>query len=499
MSLDHLSDELIVEVAKQLESIYHDNRSLGPLVLCSRRLNNIISPLLYRTFTQVWNKLAAIPNLLRLVMEKPRIGAEIRTLVLREIAVEGEPEELDISGYSAQDFERCRTVMDSFAGVPIDKSEWMATLERGNWDAVVSLLLFFLPLLEGIEIEAGGLSSPTYLNQVIKYMASQHHVQNPSHSLKHLKSFSTAYWDTEGGMGIYSILPFCALPSLTTVRANCLEEEDGFVLYRYPPEQYHVQNLRIENSCVGGNTMKDLLSCFTSLQKFYYEHGGAIVGMAEFLPQRIGEGLAHLHNSLQELVLLSNEIYGDEPRQPLGDLAEFKKLRCIRTEAEVLFGLESESVKPELANILPASLEILDIRSCEDDIYPQLRNLISHGKQRFPVLKTVTINIPKAQVGGFNSIGPDGVHAREEEVKQNLKALASHPDIPDVEKYIKEFTDELERIQLNKPSKAEWEEWRTRQGIEKELIIEFKEAGIDLRFGLPARDEWTYTSSIMFN
>lgn len=319
MSLDQLSDELILEIAKQLERIYYGrhygNRSLKSLVLCSRRLNNIVSPLLYRTFTQVWNKLAALPNLLRLVMEKPRVGSEVKKLVLRENNDDGD-DPLDMPGYSPADFERCQTAMNSFDSLLIDKSEWMAAMGRGNWDAVVSLLLFFLPSLEEIDIESGGRSSCKYLDQVIADMARNQRIKNSTHSLRHLKKFSTAYWDTEMGMGIHVVLPFCALPSITTIRANMLEQEDS----QYPqpfPEQYRfqVQNLRMEQCCLGGYTIQSLFICFPSLKQLYYDHGGATVGMADFLPQYLGRGIAHLRDSLEELTLFGTEygeIFGDE-------------------------------------------------------------------------------------------------------------------------------------------------------------------------------------------
>lgn len=66
MSFDHLSDELVIEIAKQhVALVSGENRSLRHLALCSRRLNNIVSSLLYRKFTQEWHKLAGFPNLLR--------------------------------------------------------------------------------------------------------------------------------------------------------------------------------------------------------------------------------------------------------------------------------------------------------------------------------------------------------------------------------------------------------------------------------------------------
>ena len=65
MSFDQLSDELLLGIAKELVALCSgDNRSLRGLGLSSRRLNNMVSPILYRKFTQ-GHKLASLPNLLR--------------------------------------------------------------------------------------------------------------------------------------------------------------------------------------------------------------------------------------------------------------------------------------------------------------------------------------------------------------------------------------------------------------------------------------------------
>jgi hypothetical protein len=213
-----------------------------------------------------------------------------------------------------------------------------------------------------------------------------------------------------------------------------LEQEDDWDPSPFP-KQYHVQNLRITNSSVDGMIMRTLLGRFVSLQKFYYHHGSA--ELTDFIFQAIGEGLAHLHDSLEELVLLGtlrDVLSGDLGREPVGSLAEFTKLRCIGTEAEVLFGPDNYVwwfVRPPLATILPASLEILVLRMCTDEIYHDLRELVRHGKNKVPVLKTVAIDIT-------------GVWG---EVLNDIKARRAH------------------------------------QQVEQELISEYKNVGIELIFG----------------
>jgi hypothetical protein len=150
-----------------------------------------------------------------------------------------------------------------------------------------------------------------------------------------------------------------------------------------------------------------------------------------------------------------------------------------------------------LVDILPASLETLVIRESNGDIYAQLRGLFSHGKRKFTLLKTVAIDIPMARAGRLEDIGPDGKHMREEVVKKCIKIVESHPEIPDWRRNLAELMKELEQIQSRKPSEVEWEEWRSRQRVEKELIVEFNEVGIDLCFNLIRDDEWTFVPPFM--
>ncbi|PMD34298.1 hypothetical protein L207DRAFT_588897 [Hyaloscypha variabilis F] len=310
---------------------------LAPLVRCSRRLNNVVGPLLYRTFTQSLTKPASLPNLLRMVMEKPAVGAEIKNLVLMEPYFH---EGLSMSSYLPQDFDRCIFAIRSFE-ISINKMNWIQTIGRGEWDAVVALLLFYTPSLEGIKIASSGLSHYIYLNQICLHIALNQRIRNPigqAHSLEKLRNYSIDHRGPSPRIGIRTILPWCAVLSMHTIRIAMLEQEDDWDPSPFP-KQYHVQNLRITNSSVDGMIMRTLLGRFVSLQKFYYHHGSA--ELTDFIFQAIGEGLAHLHDSLEELVLLGtlrDVLSGDLGREPVGSLAEFTKLRCIGTEAEVLFG-----------------------------------------------------------------------------------------------------------------------------------------------------------------
>jgi hypothetical protein len=61
-----------------------------------------------------------------------------------------------------------------------------------------------------------------------------------------------------------------------------------------------------------------ILPCFPRLKRLYYNHGGAIVGYDDFLPQYIGRGIAHLQGYLEELIVYNQEdVRRDKNRDPL--------------------------------------------------------------------------------------------------------------------------------------------------------------------------------------
>jgi hypothetical protein len=201
------SDDLLLEITGWAGTVaYHPSPTdtiaavrgtqfLGPLAIYSRRLNTIVSPLLYRTFTQTNTN--ALPAFLRLVLEKSQIGEEVKKFMAAELPKDVK---FGMSGWSPHHFGRCRTTIDSFDDLLILKSEWMADVEQRVWDTIVALLLLFFPKLEEIEIAfyygrvpRGPETSYRYLIQIFKYVASNQSFEKSPYSLKHLKTISAAY------------------------------------------------------------------------------------------------------------------------------------------------------------------------------------------------------------------------------------------------------------------------------------------------------------------
>jgi hypothetical protein len=415
MSIDALSDELLLDIAEYVNAndyryLYNYDpdrgwRFLAKLALCSSRLNRIATPILYRRYSQTEEKGGEkrLPTFLHLLKEKPALGPCIKSFAVSEISEEDEF--MDMKGFSRQDVERCGLGPEAVAFMESQRPNWLDDLEAGDWCAVVAFLLLLLPAIEEVNITcSSSYPQPGYIDAAVAYAASQQLMQNPQHSMRHLRTVSMDYGDTEMGMSINVLLPFCALPSVTAARINRAVDYDFEP--PSPAPQYHIPDLHITHSNVGPEAIGPILRCFPSLKVLHYGNAGSNVGYEDFLPQHLGRAISHLHETLEELSVLSYEnfIGGDEIPGPIGSLTSFKKLKRITTYYECLLTSNPEIPfdRPLLSNVLPSSLEVLGLSQCEPDILMHVRHVLRQHVLglNFPSLKRIALAIvPDADLG----------------------------------------------------------------------------------------------------
>ena len=72
MSLDLLSNDVILDIFDLVWALPYNIVSLGNLALCSKRLNGLATPLLYQEFDlQTWNEEL---SLLKTLLKNPKLG-----------------------------------------------------------------------------------------------------------------------------------------------------------------------------------------------------------------------------------------------------------------------------------------------------------------------------------------------------------------------------------------------------------------------------------------
>ncbi|PMD60710.1 uncharacterized protein K444DRAFT_612408 [Hyaloscypha bicolor E] len=414
MSLYKLSDDILLEIAEWVNTngyipdyssvTERGTKFLASLVLCSRRLNSIATPVLYRTFVQT--KYGALPAFLRTILEKPQLGALVKDIVVSEI---DEEESMEMGGLSRQEIERLGLRADVLDHFESEMSNWIDDLEAGKWQAVAALLILLLPGLEEIVIASyhgPDLVRNGYINTALAYAAHQQLTPHSQQALKNLKTVSMAYCDTESGMSMEAILPFCALPSVTAARIHMASDDE----FTPSSQRYQTKDLQINSSNIASGALINILRCFPDLKKLFYENGGSIVGCEDFLPQYLGRAIEHLKGCLEELTVLDQGGYmgNDEEQEAIGSLAGFQKLRRVAMDYDCLLKADSQindenededegdgDGKPRLVNVLPPSLEFLAVARCEPDILDQIRELLEqqkHGERsNFPLLEKVII------------------------------------------------------------------------------------------------------------
>lgn len=115
----------------------------------------------------------------------------------------------------------------------------MTDVEEGLWEAIMCLLLFFLSSLEEIDMVAYAGRDAKYILPTFNQIARNQAKDTSEYSLKHLKTISVAYSDTENGMDLEAILPFCTLPSVSQVVTHMVSEES------FPPISPQVRSPRL--------------------------------------------------------------------------------------------------------------------------------------------------------------------------------------------------------------------------------------------------------------
>jgi len=222
-----LSSELIHSIAEWVSipyinpptilSLHGCVKPLASLALISRHLNQITTPLLYRTFVQTQG--SAIPTMLRLLVNMPEIGSLVKRLVISEL---DESIGMDMLGFSRKELGRLGLDEETLEHFEIERPDWIEHVEAGEWQAVVALLLVVLPSLQEIDFvsyhKAGLFEFATrYTDTVLEYAAAKQLIPNSEYCLRNLKKVSMKF-DDRDDISIGFLLLFCALPSITAAK-----------------------------------------------------------------------------------------------------------------------------------------------------------------------------------------------------------------------------------------------------------------------------------------
>lgn len=284
-----------------------------------------------------------------------------------------------------------RAGQNEFAGFNIEFCQKL--IQQGSWIAMNALILKLLPNLQQLWLENWAGDWPRFTTQR-KYTPL---------SLNSLRTLVLTNNAKRNFLCLSRLYQFLDLKSLRTLSAWFVRDDDSNEMIQ--PNIWELKSLALLNSDVDQRALKEFLRGFRCLEKLSYEPRYPSFGDA-FEPPRMLETIAQLKDSLLELSIKHTvgpgELCGLNT-YPIGSLSDFRKLKVIDITSTTLIGMKkekrtavysSESFQPNqtLVGALPASIEVVCIQDCDEDIVAPLFELL-YRKVEFPALRKLNLEV----------------------------------------------------------------------------------------------------------
>lgn len=394
-----LPNELIRDILKLVQP-----EDLENVAQSSRNVFQLAAPFLdehralirqYRTLSNPTGP-GCIANFLSTVIASPRIGSYVRKVELGQLMVSQArqdrakvytKEEVDIFTTAALDSE-CLEI-PSGEEIVDEREFWSNTIQDGNEEILLAILLPLLPNLANFTVTAGIYDSRrVWYDSAIEKAAS---ATKPT--LCKLANIRLNP-DRDYGSHLYELQRFSTLPSvrvLTAPKTYCVE----FSHKISPDANSNVTHLKLWESCIDSKELYEFLRGFPKLQSFtllFQEFLDDFYASFEYDGFLIRSSLlAHCKATLQSLTLLAP---GRRDTSFMGSLRGFETLREVYIEWSHLVSTVPYSGGPRLNEHLPASLIRLKIHDSEGREYSEYEEVIESAQyakeHRLPKLESLT-------------------------------------------------------------------------------------------------------------
>ncbi len=445
MPLQDLPSEILDEIVTAIHSseTWTSRPTLQRLALCSRRLNFIVTPVLYR---QLYLKDEdRTSKFLGLVLKKPDLATYVRLLSApavpdSDISSDEREKEGNEDGKERLSFEDLArtnsaiTTLYKASGLrDCDAKAWYSRVKDGYEHSIAALLLLLLPNLGELVINSDRDSRITDAQESIQWaleQVAQCQFENfESAPLQHLKTVSLKYKFSDGrdsGLLPHEVISIFRPISVAHAQIDGLGS--GRLGSAKAKLQIEAYTLEVCNSALEKDDVAEFMGCFKSLKVLSYEHNSeklrGMVQRAIFPAQEFGAAIKHLEPCLEELNLICNYNKGT-----LGYLATFKKLKVLSIRGSTLFRRKDHQnegtqksfhLEIRLSEILPPSLVRLELSLCNPWIIVCVQQLLAQKLREIewlPGLKTIVLwfnsgdlyghlgDIARELVEGYKAIG----------------------------------------------------------------------------------------------
>ncbi|PVH74360.1 hypothetical protein DL98DRAFT_658842 [Cadophora sp. DSE1049] len=404
MPLNQLPEELLAEVLRNIDNV-EDRLQVS---LTSQRLHEAVEPILYSSFRQTGRE--ATGAFIRTILEKPHVARFVKSFTAHSInspyALATELRAVSTVLPRAGFKQRIGQMMRDIPGITVSADKWLSDFYFSYWDACTAFLVLLLPNIEQLQLRVfesvllncGDELLLHYLP--LAFRAASLETETFLAWQKTLRSITIENWEEYGTLigSLAAFSGFESIRSFTILGSEDFAEEyydDGDT-----PLISDLTNLSLLSSNIGSDTLKDFLSHCSQLKRLEYFHkevsgryGPPDAHDNNFSPAAFGRGIEHLHECLEELVVVASDYWlnmmpFDAPRL----LSEFEALRLLDTTECILLGRDKtdpsyfgwtrlhqhytmEEFRESILN-LPASLEHLTVRNCRVDIFDWLDFLL---------------------------------------------------------------------------------------------------------------------------
>ena len=185
--------------------------------------------------------------------------------------------------------------------------------------------------------------------------------------LRNLRSATFRHSDTRFGEDFKWLSLLAAVPSVQKLEGEVMSGFDRLSPYLYPEKTSGVTSLILTKSAASIGELTALLSALRDLRVFHYMPGGAVVGYDDYLPNQLCISLqTYAGRSLEILKLGAEEGCVVTENMFIRYLQGFQKLKRFEIEASILLSGWTADTPMPVADILPASLEVLGLGVFKD-------------------------------------------------------------------------------------------------------------------------------------
>lgn len=385
-----------------LEVLYSITSLLNPsdlsrLSRTCKQIHQLATPRLWRSYRK-YNQQPYSP-FLRTILTNPGLARHIEELRVAD-ATQDDPREI-----SEEDIQLFQSAVSKLQLPTKFQDRLKAGIRDGHSDPMLAVILCNLPNLKNLFLDRP---------ESCEFLCELFDRADSSSVLDNIRRFSM---ETEDHL--FSTGPCHEYGSMFNIAHEVQIihlSDDSMSPSRFRDGSSSVEHLHILASCMGPDAMRVFVRSCRTLRTFNYTFGKVRDNEDHFRPREAVEELRRHVDTLEELTMLYDD---DHVKMPLYDLTarewymgtglrRFTRLKKLRSGMHSLLGLlhsqsdameaypanpQADKERPELVDVLPASIEHLSILYADARIIPHLQKVGDVREKQFPNLKKVIVGV----------------------------------------------------------------------------------------------------------